>query len=412
MKIAIISSGFFPVIDGITVTLWHRIKKLNNDGHEVLLFCPDYSVLAEIYPNYQDFTGQILPKVKVINLESNSFLDLGFERNVKHTSYKTVLEELQKFTPDLIHIDEAERLFWGFFKIPGIDFAKKQNIPCVAFFHTNFLEYGQDYFPLPLPLENIVQLLFKQFLKWLYNSYNLTLVSSEISYQKLQQWGVKNIVKSNLLGVDTNKFNPQNRQEKFWDNKYNFQDLDKQVKILFLGRLTLDKGWDFTINSFENFTSKTNWDNLALIIVGDGSMAQNIKNRIKKITPNLYLLGRISPENIPAIMANCDLHLTTSEKETFGLTIIEAFASGIPVIAPRKGGVMDSVQDGYNGLLFNPQDSNDFVSKLNLLINNPGLRKTLGANAYKSVQGNSWDNAINNLVDIWQQQIMNQKLPK
>lgn len=410
MKIAIISSGFLPVIDGITVTLLHRVQKLNDYGHEVLLFCPDYSSLREIYPNYQDYTGQILPRVKVINLDSNSFIDLDFERNVNKKSYQIVLAELEKFKPDIIHVDEPERLFFGFLRIPGVDFAKQNNIPCVTFFHTNFIEYGEDYFPLPTPLKIIVKFVFKIFLKWLYNSFDLTLVSGDVTYKKLLSLGIKRVGKSDLLGIDTTKFNPKLRKDHFFEQKYQLKNIESKVKVVFLGRLTVDKGWNFTINAFDKFADKINWNNIALIIAGDGLMRNEILEKLGKITPNIYLLGRLAPEDIPALLANCDLHITTSEKETKGLTVLEAFASGIPVIAPKKGGVIDSIQENYNGYLFTPKDEQDFITKLNLLIENQSLRETMGANAQKDVRQYNWDNAVNNLVKIWQQQINQKKV--
>lgn len=135
MKIAIISSGFLPVIDGVTVTQINRLRELSQCGHKVLLFCPDYSQLANIYPNWQAYAGNILPGVRVVNLENESFLGLDFERNVCRKSYQVVLQELQSFQPDIIHVDEPERLFTGFLKIPGIDYAKWAVIPCVSFLY-------------------------------------------------------------------------------------------------------------------------------------------------------------------------------------------------------------------------------------------------------------------------------------
>lgn len=140
MKIAIISSGFLPLVDGVSVTLLNRLHKLSQDGHRVLLFCPDYSPLETIYPDWKDYTGNIMAGVRVVNLSSESFMGLDFERNVNRKSYQTVLQELQKFQPDIIHVDEPERLFTGFLRIPGVDFAKRARIPCVSFFHTNLLE--------------------------------------------------------------------------------------------------------------------------------------------------------------------------------------------------------------------------------------------------------------------------------
>ena len=82
MKVAIITSGFLPLIDGVTVSGWQRVTKLSQWGHEVILFCPDYSSLEPDYPNWRDYTGNILPGVKVVNLPSGSFVGLDCEPNV------------------------------------------------------------------------------------------------------------------------------------------------------------------------------------------------------------------------------------------------------------------------------------------------------------------------------------------
>ncbi len=108
---------------------------------------------------------------------------------------------------------------------------------------------------------------------------------------------------------------------------------------------------------------------------------------------------------MPALLANSDIHVTNSEKETRGLTVLEASAAGIPVIAPRAGGLTDSIQDGCNGFLFNPQNQDDFVKKLKLLIDSPTLRQAMGAKGREYVARYSWDNAIENLLKIWEEQI-------
>ena len=110
MKIAIIASGFLPLIDGVTVSGLQRLNKLSQWGHEVVLFCPDYSSLKADYPNWRDYTGDILPGVRVINLTSSSFVGLEYEPNVTRKSYQTVLQELADFQPDIIHVDEPERI--------------------------------------------------------------------------------------------------------------------------------------------------------------------------------------------------------------------------------------------------------------------------------------------------------------
>ena len=407
MKIAIISSGFLPVIDGVTVTQINRLRQLSQYGHQVLLFCPDYSQLANIYPNWQGYTGNILPGVRVINLDGESFLGLDFERNVSRKSYQVVLQELQSFQPDIIHVDEPERLFAGFFKPPGIGYAKKANIPCVSFFHTNLLEYGKDYFATPTAIDAIIKYILKFPLRWIYNAYDLTLVSSQVTCQKLTKIGINNLLNEELLGINLENFSPALRQAEFFKNKYQIPNIEQKIKVIFLGRLTPDKGWSFTIDAL---TKLVQIEDIALIIAGDGSMRDRISQELTKLTPHTYLLGRVPPDDIPALLINSDIHVTTSEKETKGLTILEAFAAGIPVLAPRAGGLLDTINDGENGLLFKPQDKLDFISKLKTLIDNPSLRQKMGIKARESVANCSWEQATKNLLKIWQQQVQNKAI--
>lgn len=404
MKIAIISSGFLPVVDGVTVTVWNRLQKLSEWGHEVLLFCPDYSSIEEVYPRWQDFTGNILPGVNVVSLTSTPFMDLDFERNVSRQSYKTCLQKLQEFQPDLIHVDEPERLFAGFLKVPGVDFAKRSRIPCVSFFHTNFLEYGEDYFALPKVIDIGLKAVTQTLFSWIYNSYNATLVSGAATEEKVAKIGIKNSVKGDFLGVDTVKFHPNLRKAQFFEQNYGLAEVDQKVKVIFLGRLTPDKGWAFTLEAMLSLAQAIDPSNLALLVAGDGPLQDEIVEKLGKVA-QVHCFGRVDPDQVPALLANSDIHVTASEKETKGLTVLEAFAAGIPVVAPRAGGLIDSVQDGVNGFLFNPGDRQDFINKLKLLVEDAALRQTMGANGRAFAVQNTSDRAVENLLKVWQAQI-------
>lgn len=405
MKIAIITSCFLPIIDGVTVSGLQRLKILSKWGHEVILFCPDYSSLEADYPNWRDYTGKIFPGVEVINLASNSFVGLDYEPNVNRTSYQTVIEKLQEFKPDIIHVDEPERLYVGFWRLAGVNYAKKAAIPCVSFFRTNFLDYLEDYFPLPKPIFSGIKYLLQKLIVWVYNSYDVTLVSSKITYKKIIELGINNTRYSNLVSFDAEKFQNSLPQQDFFQSQYNFPEVDQLVKVIFLGRLYPDKGWDFTLDAFETVSQQIDLTQVAIIIAGDGPMRNKIVSKLIKLVPQFYLLGRVAPENVPALLVNCDLHVTTSEKETRGLTILEAFAAGIPVIAPRSGGVVENIRDGNNGYLYSPGDRSDFTNKLETLIENKPLRQRMGQRAKLSVQDYSWENSVQNLVNIWQEEI-------
>jgi glycosyltransferase involved in cell wall biosynthesis len=414
MKIAIITSGFLPVIDGVTVSGLQRLHKLSQWGHQILLFCPDYSALANLYPNWRDYTGNMLPGVNIVNLESTPFMDIDFERNVSKNSYKIVLQELEKFEPDIIHVDEPERLFVGFWRIAGVDYARQKNIPCVSFFRTNFLEYLDDYFSfpigektIPLPSEGmlLVKFLFKKFLGWVYNAYDATLIHNIFTHQKLVELGIKNTIYENLNGFDPKQFFPNLREKTFFEKKYGLVDCDRKTKLIFLGRLTPDKGWKFTIDAFAEIVRAIDPEQFALIIVGDGPMRDEIASALKPLLPHIHFFGRVSHDEVPAILANSDIYVTTSEKENRALTIIEALASGLPILAPRAGGIPQDIRDNWNGFLYEPQNIKEFTSKLKILIDNPILREEMGAKGRSYIEKYSWDTTVKNLIELWEEQI-------
>ncbi len=405
MKIAIIASCFLPIIDGVTVSGLQRLRVLSQWGHEVRLFCPDYSRLEKSYPNWRDFTGEILPGVKIINLASDSFVGLDYEPNVNRCSYQTVIKELKEFQPDIIHVDEPERLYVGFWRLAGVNYAKQVGIPCVCFFRTNFLDYLGDYFPLPTPIFGAIKYLLRKLIVWVYNSYDLTLVSSKITHAKIKELGINNTRYSNLISFNAANFQKCLIKPNFWQSNYGISQIDKLVKIVFLGRLYPDKGWDFTLSAMTSLSQQIDLTKVAIIVAGDGPMRSQIAVKLNKLAPHVHFMGRVSPGNVPALLTNCDLHVTTSEKETRGLTILEAFAAGIPVLAPNSGGVVENIQNGRNSYLYTPGDRSDFINKLKILVENANLRQQMGQQAKLSVKEYSWENSIRNLVNIWQEVI-------
>jgi glycosyltransferase involved in cell wall biosynthesis len=406
MKIAIISSGFLPVVDGVTISLLNRLQKLSELGHQVLVLCPDYQAIAQIYPDWQNYVGEILPNVRVVSLASTPFMGMDFERNVNGSSYKTLIQELKHFQPDIIHVDEPDRLFLGFGKIPGIDFAKQHHIPCVSFLHTIFLLLMDDFIPLPPAIVAALKQLAKRLItRRVFNAYDATLVAGDTTYQTAVDIGLTNVVKGNFLGVNSDQFHPQLRSDRFFQEKYGLPAIHSTVKLIFLGRLTPEKGWKFTISAFTKMAKANNLKNLALIIAGDGPMHNEIDSKLRLLGLEVHFLGRIAHDQVPALLANSDIHVTTCDKETRGLTILEAAAAGIPVIAPRSGGVVDSIRDGWNGLLFNPGDEQDFVDQLLSLAADSALRQSMGRNGREDVMQYSWNHAVQCLLEFWQTQI-------
>ncbi|MEO0647315.1 MAG: glycosyltransferase [Cyanobacteria bacterium J06650_10] len=408
MKIAIISSGFFPVIDGVTVSLNQRLRILSQLNHQVLLLCPDYQPLKAIYPNWRDHQGEIFPNVNIISLPSEPFMGVKFERNLSTQARPALQQVLEAFAPDIVHVDEPDRIFLGLLTAPGVAYAKAHNIPCIGFYHTNFIDYIEDFLPLPKPFIRCVQWLSMLFIRPVFHAYDIILTASSVTQQRLQQLKVKNTVCDRYLGVDTHTFKSQPKQSNFFQTQYGIENITDKTKLIFLGRLTPDKGWKFTLKALAAWVTQTNshtLHNIAIVIAGDGALKSEIKATLTQLGITTHFLGRIPPSIIPALLTNSDIHITTSEKETLGLTVLEAFAAGIPVIAPNTGGVITHIRSGQNSILYSPQNVDSFNQALNSLISDPIRRTKMGKQAQKDVAEYDWEQAIENLTTTWREQI-------
>ena len=409
MKVAIISSGFLPVVDGVTVTLYQRVQVLSQLGHQVIVLCPNYEAIESVYPNWRNYQGEVLPGVRVVNLPSESFMGVKFERNMSGRANKQLQQELEAFEPDIVHVDEPDRLFLGLHKAPGVAYAKRKGIPCVGFYHTNFIDYIEDFLPLPTFFIRGLQWFSMLFIRPVFHAYDAILVSSPMAEKRLHELGVRNVLCDRFLGVDVKTFQSQQKSPNFFQTEFDISGLQDKVKLVFLGRLTPDKGWKFTLQAISDWARQPEnaqlTKQIAIIVAGEGELRTDIKTELQAANLPAYLLGRIAPEAVPALLANSDIHITASEKETLGLTVLEAFAAGIPAIAPNAGGVTTHIQDGENGLLFEPQNIDSFGNALSALVGDVEKRQRMGANGQKAIAPYDWDEVVANLVNTWKTRI-------
>ena len=146
---------------------------------------------------------------------------------------------------------------------------------------------------------------------------------------------------------------------------------------------------------------------IALIIAGDGPYRATIEKQLKPLGIPAHFLGRVPPDQVPALLTHTDLHISTSVKETLGLTALEAAAAGTPILAPEAGGFIDSVQDGKTGLLFKPNNVSDFLEKLESLQTDATLRATLGQHGKAFAAQYDWKQGCDRLVQFWEHCIAN-----
>lgn len=179
-------------------------------------------------------------------------------------------------------------------------------------------------------------------------------------------------------------------------NKY------KSNSFVFVGRISSEKGIEFLLKNF----SEINQKNINLIIIGDGPLKSNLENRFKADT-RIQWLGKLEKKEILDIVSNCvALILPSNFYETFGMTIIEAFSVGTPVIATNHGSLPYVVENHNDGLLFEFSNGKDLKEKIILLSENKQLRKNLSKNAINNFK-KKYSEEVNymELLKIYEQTI-------
>ena len=168
---------------------------------------------------------------------------------------------------------------------------------------------------------------------------------------------------------------------------YGFSSED--ILILFVGRLEKAKGIIELIKAFDMV--KKIHKSVKLVIIGDGSLRNFVKSKMKHNDDIIYL-GFFDFHELKKIYSISDIFVLPTHYESFGLVLIEAMAFRLPIISTLVEGPMSIVEDGKNGFLIKPKDKKDLTKKLNILINNEELRIKMGQYGRKKVENEfNWD---------------------
>ena len=185
------------------------------------------------------------------------------------------------------------------------------------------------------------------------------------------------------MGCDTSLFGRQYREENYFGQ-------GNQKVLLFVGRLAEKKGVCYAIEALRNV------EDAMLVIAGDGPLREELQRQADKVMretgKKIVFLGAKTHEELKKIYASADLFVMPSitakdgDKEGFGLVILEAFASGLPIVASRSGGITDIVKDGVNGFLVEEKDAGGMAEQIDRLLKDEEIYNKMQTEAKKSAQ--------------------------
>jgi glycosyltransferase involved in cell wall biosynthesis len=136
-----------------------------------------------------------------------------------------------------------------------------------------------------------------------------------------------------------------------------------------------------------------------LLVAGAGEAQAEVKAALKKLGRRVHYLGEQKPEDLPALYAGCDLYVWPAINEAWGMTLLEAQAAGVPVVAGKTGGVPNVVDEGRTGLLPAVGDAASFAAAVARLLDDPGLRQEMGKAAMGWVKHGHDMAAVRDLVN-------------
>jgi glycosyltransferase involved in cell wall biosynthesis len=189
--------------------------------------------------------------------------------------------------------------------------------------------------------------------------------------------------------VDTDLFNPARRSEEL---RQAIAPSAEKI-VLYVGRLAPEKQLKVLLEAFP-LVRKALGDQVVLALVGDGPWMSRLN---KEPSEGVLLLGYRTGVPLAEAYACGDVFAFPSDTETFGNVVTEALASGLPVVAPWKGGVTDSVIPGRTGTLIPPRDSNAMAQALIHLLEDEEERQRLSDGARTHAESQTWDSIFDAL---------------
>jgi len=265
--------------------------------------------------------------------------------------------------------------------LTGLLAAKMLNLQTSGIYHTDIPEYVRI-----LTEDRFLESLAWSYMQWLYGQVDTVFVNSE-QYRKC--WIDRGFAPEKLKilprGLDTDLFQPARRDPTYWQR---FGANGSSVRLLYVGRISREKDLDVLAAAYDKVRAAG--QPVQLFLVGHGPYSETLA----EASPDAVFLGYLTGEPLAKAYASADIFVFPSTTDTFGNVVIEAQASGLPVIVSDVGGPKELVEDGVNGLVTKARDVEDVARAITLLANDQKMRTRMGEKARQSVVDRSWPGAF------------------
>jgi phosphatidylinositol alpha 1,6-mannosyltransferase len=366
LRVALVTSSYNFIADGVALTLNRLVGWLQAQGVAVKVFAPTAPRPALAHQ------GELL-SVPSLPLPGRPEyrLALGMAGFLKR--------QLLDFQPDLIHIAVPD-----FLGLAALKLAQRHHIPAVASYHTRYETYLRHYWYLAW-LEQPL----KRYLRWFYGQCREVYVPSDSVREALLADGLRDNFKPWPRGIDTARFNPD-RRSAAWRVRHGIGP--EEIVVLHVSRLVREKRLDTLTTALGRITVPHR-----AVVVGEGPD----RDFVQRALPQAVFTGFLEGEELAQAYASSDLFVFPSDSESFGNVTLEAMASGLPCVCADATGSRSLVAPGETGYLAPADDAEDFAGRITELIQDPGMRRRMGAAARARALGFSWDETMARLLGYY-----------
>jgi len=363
MRIAYVTETWPPELNGVSLTAARTVAFLQARGHDVMLVRPRQRAIDAGKAPLMDETLRV-PGVP-IPLYPDLRMGLPARRRLLRT--------WQAYRPDLVHVATEGPLGWS-----AIRAARQLGVPVTSDFRTRFDEYGRHY-----AWEGAVTLV-RAYLRAFHNRTDRTFVPTRELQKQLGELGFARLTVS-TRGVDARQFSPSYRSEALraqWG-----VPADAPVALT-VGRLAVEKNLSVALDAFDAVRERV--PSARLVMVGDGPQ----RNVLRRRCPDAVFAGTQHGEALAAHYASADLFLFPSLTETFGNVVVEAMASGLPVVAFDTAAAGMHVRRDESGCLAPLGDAAAFARATAALAADATLRQRMGRAARLTAQSLDWPHVL------------------
>ena len=426
MKIAIFTDTYLPDKNGVSMSIDNFTKLMADDGHQIMIFCPFGGRFKD-----KKYPGIIVKRYASITAPSYKDMQLALP------FIWTAVKDLKDFQADVVHIQTPLGIGW--IGIWATKILKMKNIQTYHTYIPDFLVYlspksllginkitnyinnsklaktlagvdiledNQSLAKFRLRLNQIAQEITenkvknnsskfderfgRDYTRLVYNRADLVLTPSGAMKSVLKKQGVKTKIEVMSNGIDYDFFKKKT-------------DYTVKNKLIYIGRLGYEKNIDVVINAF-SIALKSN-PKLRLDVFGDGPAKKSLQGLAKSldIGNKIKFCGAYDINKLSQKLCEYDFFVTASTVETQGIVILEAMASGLPVLGVNKLAVPEVVVDGKNGYLSEPFDTEAMAKNMLKILESDEKLQKFGYKSLEIAKSHEIEKCKDNLLHIYQQ---------